>query len=290
MLSESLGRYEHGGHRLQQRHLDRTAIAVWQCAPVRVRRAGILRQTNSFGKRLRQVDKVSTPVEQPDPTGSAGLPDQAATALTGSAAPQPWPEQAYVVGQDTSPTPFYLPAMPPPGRDRLGRAARIGIAAALFMSCLALLISALTLAEAWRVRNAAAAGLDDVIAQLDTVCGASAQPVVFPISQTIHFESDIVLPNNLMIPFKGNIPINTTIQVNVPGLPGVPLLKIPINTTVPVDTRVPIPGNISIPVALDVPINQRIPVDLCAGESPTRAILERTIRNIRTARASLNFP
>ena len=235
------------------------------------------------------MDDDATQAQGPAPAGPGERPDQEAADAVGSTALRPWPEQAYVVGQDTSPTPLYLPAVPPPGGDRLGRAARSGIAAALIMSCLALLISALTMAQAWRVRNAAAAGLDDVIAQLDAVCGASAQPVVFPISQTIHFESDIVLPDNLMIPFKGNVPINTAIQVNVPGLPGVPLLRIPINTTVPVDTRVPIPGNISIPVALDVPINQRIPVDLCAGESPTKAILERTIRNIRTARASLNF-
>jgi hypothetical protein len=236
------------------------------------------------------MDDDSTQAQGAAPAGLGELPDQEAVDAEGSATPRPWSEQAYVVGQDTSPTPTYLPAMPPPGCDRLGRAARLGIAAALIMSCLALLISALILVEAWRVRNAAAAGLDDVIAQLDTVCGASAQPMVFPISQTIHFESEIALPNNLMIPFKGNIPINTALQVNVPGLPGTPLLKIPINTTVRVDTRVPIPEGISIPVALDVPIDQRIPVDLCAGESPTKALLERTIRNIRTARASLNFP
>jgi hypothetical protein len=228
-----------------------------------------------------KVSELAVPGEWPDPR-VAGDPR--------STEPGPWPEAGQVSEPDTYPTPTWLPAMPPPGRARLGRAARIGIAASVVMSCLALLISVLVLAEALHVRNAAAAGLDDALAQLDAVCGASAQPIVFPISQTVHFESDIVLPDNLIIPFKGNIPINTAIQVNIPGLPGAPLLRIPINTTVPVDSRVPVPGGISIPVALDVPINQRIPLDLCSGESPTRAILERAIRNARAARASLDFP
>jgi len=236
------------------------------------------------------MDDHSNEEEGATTAGPGQWPDQKAADAKGSAALRSWPEQAYVAGQDTSPTPTYLPAMPLPGGYRLGRGARSGIVVALIMSGLALLISVLILAQAVRVRNAAAAGLDDVIVQLDAVCGASAQPLVFPISQTIHFESDIALPENLIIPFKGNIPINTAIQVRIPGLLSAPLLKIPINTTVPVDTRVSMPAGISIPVALDVPFSQNIPLDLCAGDSPIKAILERTIRNIGMARASLNFP
>jgi hypothetical protein len=237
---------------------------------------------------------------EPSSSSSGGWGEQPAESLSAqmekgtleqeAPKPTPVPGQMRVPGWDTIATPHYLPALPPPVRNRLGRGARAGIAAALVMSSVALLISALMLAGAWRVRNATVAGLDDVIAQLDAVCGASAQPIIIPISQTIHFKSDIALPGNLVIPFKGNIPINTIVRISVAGLPGSPMLEVPINTTVPVDTRVPIPGGISIPVSLDVPINQRIPVDLCAGGGPMKAMLERTIRDIGTVRDSLNFP
>jgi hypothetical protein len=235
------------------------------------------------------MENKPTQAIAPSSSDSGGWGEQPAESLS----PQvemDTPEQLRAPGWDTIPTPRYLPALPPPERDRLGQGARAGITAALVMSFLALLISALMLAGTWRARNAAAAGLDDVIAQLDAVCGASAQPIVFPISQTIHFKSDIALPGNLVIPFKGNIPINTIVRITVAGLPGSPTLEVPINTTVPVDTRVPIPRGISIPVNLDVPINQRIPVDLCADEGSAKAMLERTIRNVETLRASLSFP
>ena len=235
------------------------------------------------------MENEPTQAIAPSSSDSGGWGEQPAKSMAPQVATDT-PEQLRAPGWDTIPTPRYLPALPPPERDRLGRGARAGIAAALVMSFLALLISALMLAGAWRVRNATAAGLDDVVAQLNAACGASAQPIVFPISQTIHFKSDIALPGNLVIPFKGKIPINTVVRITVAGLPGSPTVEIPINTTVPVDTRVPIPSGISIPIDLDVPINQRIPVDLCAGEGPAKTLLERTIRNVKTLRASLDFP
>jgi|GEM_PF-1510154 len=226
--------------------------------------------------------------EQP----AESLSPQVETGPLEQEAPKPTPaaEQLPVAGWDTLVTPRYLPAIERPTRDRLGWSTRAGISAALIMSALALLISALMLVGAWRVRKATVASLDDVIAQLDAVCGVSAQPISFPISQTIHFKSDIALPDDLVIPFKGNIPINTIVRISVAGLPGSPTLEVPINTTVPVDTRVPVPGGISIPVDLDVPFNQRIPVDLCADEGPVKGMLERTIRDIAAVRASLSFP
>jgi hypothetical protein len=175
-------------------------------------------------------------------------------------------------------------------RTGLGCGARVAVAAALAMSLLALLISSLLLVRLARAGSATAAILDRTISQLEGLCGPNSKPVIFPFSQTIHFQGDFALPEGLVIPFKGTIPFDTVVRLTINGLPGSPTVEIPIHTSVPVDTKVPVPGGISIPIDTRIPINQQIPLDLCGSGGPAKQFLEGTIRDLKGLRNGLGFP
>jgi hypothetical protein len=188
------------------------------------------------------------------------------------------------------PTPTFLPPVGQPVRTGLGCGAQGAIAVALAMSLLALLISSLLLVRLARAGSTTTAILDRTISQLEGLCGPSSRPVIFPFSQTIHFQGDFALPEGLVIPFKGTIPIDTVVRIKINGLPGSPTIEIPIKTSVPVDTRVPVPGGISIPIDTRIPINQEIPLDLCGPGGPAKQFLEGTIRDLKELRSGLRFP
>jgi hypothetical protein len=175
-------------------------------------------------------------------------------------------------------------------RTGLGCGARVAVAAALAMSLLALLISSLLVVRLARAGSATAAILDRTISQLEGLCGPSSKSVIFPFSQTIHFQGDFALPEGLVIPFKGTIPFDTVVRLTINGLPGSPTVEIPIHTSVPVDTKVPVPGGISIPIDTRIPINQQIPLDLCGSGGPAKQFLEGTIRDLKGLRNGLGFP
>jgi len=202
----------------------------------------------------------------------------------------PAPPPVASAGGEHIPTPTSLPPVEEPARTGLGCGARVALAAALAMSLLALLISSLLLVSLARVGSATAAILDDTISQLEGLCGSGGKPMIFPFSQTIHFQGDFALPEGLVIPFKGTIPIDTVVRLTINGLPGSPTVEIPIRTSVPVDTRVPVPGGLSIPIDTRIPINQEIPLDLCGSGGPAKQFLERTIRDLKGLRSGLAFP
>jgi len=201
--------------------------------------------------------------------------------------PTPPPNLA---GGEPIPTPTSLPPVGEPVRTGLGCGARVAVAAALAMSLLALLISSLLVVRLARAGSATAAILDRTISQLEGLCGPSSKPVIFPFSQTIHFQGDFALPEGLVIPFKGTIPFDTVVRLTINGLPGSPTVEIPIHTSVPVDTKVPVPGGISIPIDTRIPINQQIPLDLCGSGGPAKQFLEGTIRDLKGLRNGLGFP
>jgi hypothetical protein len=188
------------------------------------------------------------------------------------------------------PTPTFLPPIRRPEPARLCCGARVAVAAALATSILALAITSLLLVGMARVGSATAAILDDSISQLEGLCGPDSKPVIYPFSQTIHFQGDFALPEGLVIPFQGTIPVNTVIRLTISGLPGSPTVEIPIQAKVPVDTKVPVPGGISIPIDTRIPVNQEIPLDLCGAGSPVKQFLEGTISNLKALRDSLRFP
>jgi len=173
---------------------------------------------------------------------------------------------------------------------QLGCGARLAVAAALAMSLLALVVSSLLVVRLARAGSATVSILDRTISQLEGLCGPSSKPVIFPFSQTIHFQGNFALPEGLVIPFKGTIPIDTVVRLTINGLPGSPTIEIPIKTSVPVDTRVPVPGGISIPIDTRIPINQEIPLDLCGSGGPAKTFLEGAIADLRALRSSLSFP
>lgn len=182
------------------------------------------------------------------------------------------------------------PLAPPPTTTRLGCGARLAILSALFLSGLALASSVLLILGLLRVQRVAIAGLDDAIAQMEGVCGPNSTPIIFPISQTIHFTGDIALPGGMEFPFKGNIPIKTTVRITVSGLPGSPTLEAPINTVVPVDTQVPLPDGMRFPIDTVVPIRQDFPIDLCLEGGPGRSFVEQALQTLKDIRQSLVFP
>lgn len=161
--------------------------------------------------------------------------------------------------------------------------ARVIALTALVAALLALVISLLVLIGGLRARSAAVASLDNIVAQVEDVCGPNAEPIVFPISQTVRFSGDIALPSGIVIPFQGDIPIDTSFELRT--FDGGPVITIPIRTTVPVDTEVPLPAGVTIPVDADVPLQQDIPVDLCAGQA--RLLLEDMLESLRDLQAGL---
>jgi hypothetical protein len=195
-----------------------------------------------------------------------------------------------VLDRDQIPTPRSLPPIERPVQAQAGCGTRLALAAGLAMSLLALLLSSMLLVRLWRVGRTAGPMLDHTIVQLERLCGQGSEPIVFPFSQTIHFQGDFTLPEGLVFPFKGTIPINTVVRLTIPGLPGSPTVELPIRTEVPVDTRVPVPGGLSIPIDTEVPINQEIPLDLCATGSPAKVFLEKTISDLKALRSSFRFP
>jgi hypothetical protein len=191
---------------------------------------------------------------------------------------------------DRIPTPTFLPPVSRPAQARLGCGARLALAAALAISLLALLLSALLLFSLWRVGRTAGPILDHTISQLEGLCASTGEPVVFPFSQTIRFQGDFALPGGMVFPFKGTIPINTVVRLTIPGLPGSPTVELPIRTEVPVDTQVPVPGGLSIPIDTSIPISQEIPLDLCAPGSPATGILKEAVSDMKALRSSMSFP
>lgn len=180
--------------------------------------------------------------------------------------------------------------MPPQMTARLGCGARLAIVSALLLSGLALASSLLLILGLLRIQRAAVAGLDDAIVQMEGVCGPNSAPIIFPISQTIHFKGDVALPGGMNFPFKGDIPIRTTVRIMVSGLPGSPTLEVPINTVVPVDAQVPLPDGMRFPIDTVVPIRQDFPIDLCVEGGPARGFLEQTLQSLKGVRQSLLFP
>jgi hypothetical protein len=184
------------------------------------------------------------------------------------------------------------PPVPPVGGGAGGvsRGARLALLAALILAGLALASNLLLIVRLWRVQDMAAAGLERTIGQLEGFCGNGTVPITFPISQTIHFKSDIALPENMVFPFKGNIPIRTTVRITIPGLPGAPTVEVPINTVVPVDTQVALPGGIRVPIDTTVPIRQDFTVDLCTAGSGTREFVHQLLEELKTVRSSIAVP
>lgn len=178
----------------------------------------------------------------------------------------------------------------PQATQRLGCSARLAILIALLLSVLALASNLIFITTVLRLQSAATASLDNTITQLQNLCGPDATPIMFPISQTIHFKGDIALPSGMNFPFKGDIPIRTTVRISIPGLPGGPMVEVPINTVVPVDTQVALPDGMRFPIDTAVPIRQEIPIDLCMKDGPVNGFLEQAIQSLLTIRKDFSFP
>lgn len=240
-------------------------------------------------------DDAPAPVFMETPETGAAPESQPPTAQFQPASSEPdWgahptPMPRSPVGIPANAEPVSSPAPRQP-TSRLGCGARLAIISALLLAGLALASSLLLILGLLRIQAAAIAGLDGAIAQMEGVCGPNAAPIIFPISQTIHFKGDIALPGGMNFPFKGNIPIRTTVRITVSGLPGSPTLEVPINTVVPVDTQVPLPDGMRFPIDTMIPVRQDLPIDLCVEGGPARGFLEQTLQSLKGVRQSLQFP
>jgi hypothetical protein len=262
-----------------------------------------LRDTNEMPtRRLPKINQsarsdASQPAFSETPGEAVSLESQP-LAHSQSIAPEP----DWGAPFTTMPTPPPMPPVGPPAdaepsrgpalskmTSRLGCGARLAILSALLLAGLALASNLILILALLRIQTAAIVGLDGAIAQVEQVCGPDAAPIIFPISQTIHFKGDIALPGGMNFPFKGNIPIRTTVRIAVPGLPGSPTIEVPINTVVPVDTQVPLPDGMRFPIDTVVPIRQDMPIDLCVEGGPARGFLEQTLQSLKGIRQNLLF-
>jgi hypothetical protein len=237
------------------------------------------------GSSPLETMKTETTAESQPPT--TPLQSSAATPNWRTPLPAtPTPIPTWLVNSQTA-TEADGGIAPSKTRSRLGCGARLAILVALLLAGLALASNLILVLALLRIQTAAIVGLDSAIAQAEQVCGPGAAPIIFPISQTIHFKGDITLPDGMNFPFKGNIPIRTTVRITISGLPGSPTIEAPINTVVPVDTQVPLPDGMRFPIDTVVPIRQDLPIDLCVEGGPVRGFLEQTLQSLKEIRQNL---
>jgi hypothetical protein len=138
------------------------------------------------------------------------------------------------------------------------------------LACVSLAVNVLLVTRLIMLRNGLAETLTGVSRSLDNLSG---QGLAFdvPISQTITYEGDVPIKQDLVVPFKGNLPINTVVGVPLDlGPLGKQTINVPVNTNVPVDIRLPIHIEQNIPVKLAVPIRTSVPIRLSANDPPLK--------------------
>lgn len=92
---------------------------------------------------------------------------------------------------------------------------------------------------------------------------------VVPISATIPVSASVPFSETIDVPINTVIPINATVSVPLPAIGNIPI-PIPIVTSIPVNLDVKVPISRTIPVKLDIPVNLTVDVPI-ESEVPVRA-------------------
>ncbi len=155
----------------------------------------------------------------------------------------------------------------------LRRSVRILGGMTVLVTALALLSLAanfLLITKLLQIRSGMAATLENASHSLDNLSG---QTVAFdvPISQTVNFEGDVPIKQDLKFPFKADVPVNTTVSVPINlGPLGTESINIPVNTTIPVDITVPVHVEQTVHVQTQLPVRVTFPVRLSTNDPPLK--------------------
>ncbi len=146
---------------------------------------------------------------------------------------------------------------------------------ALVVAVISLLINLVFVAALLERRAALQTAVDQMIVALDDASGNDVT-FNFPISQTVAFEGDVPLRQDLDFPFKADVHINTTIRVPIDLGPllGQQVVNVPVDTVVPVDTSVPVHIDQTFHVNTQVPVRVDVPVVISPRQPPWRDWLE----------------
>jgi hypothetical protein len=178
-------------------------------------------------------------------------------------------------------------AKPDDTQKQLERSVRVlwAVTALIGMVALAsLAVNALMVIRLTMIRNAVADTLTGASHSLDNLAGQRIA-FDFPISQTVVFEGDIPIKQDLTVPIKTNLPVNTVVSIPIDlGPLGSQTINVPVNTSVPVDVRIPVHIEQTVHIKTDVPVNVNVPVRLNPNDEPLRggiAQLRAWLENIR---------
>ena len=166
-----------------------------------------------------------------------------------------------------------LPEPPDTALVRLTRSVRALWAVTMLASllaCASLVVNILLVTRLVGLRNGIADTLTSASRSLDNLSGQGIA-FDFPISQTVNFEGDVPVRQDVTIPFKSNFPINTVVGIPIDlGPLGKQTINVPVNTNVPIDVKLPIHIEQTIHIRTAVPVRMTIPIRLAPGDAPLK--------------------
>ncbi len=166
-----------------------------------------------------------------------------------------------------------LPKSPDTALLRLTRSVRALWAITLLASllaCASLAVNVVLVTRLIELRNGIADTLTSVSHSLDNLSGQGIA-FDFPISQTVNFEGDVPVRQDVTIPFKSNFPINTVVGIPLDlGPLGKQTINVPVNTNVPIDVKLPIHVEQTIHIQTAVPIRLTVPIRLAPNDAPLK--------------------
>jgi hypothetical protein len=147
------------------------------------------------------------------------------------------------------------------------RFARSVAAVAVVVAALSL---ALNLYLLWMINNARQAGrqaVEQTIAALDQAVAQEFR-FTYHLTQTVPFEGEFPVKQDVVFPFKASVPISTVVPLRMDTGFGKVDLRIPVKTSFPVDVQVPVKIDQTFPVKMDIPLDMDVPVSLRLDQPP----------------------
>ena len=141
---------------------------------------------------------------------------------------------------------------------------------ASLLACASLAVNILLVTRLIELRNGIADTLTSASRSLDNLSGQGIA-FDFPISQTVNFEGDVPVKQDVTIPFKSNFPINTVVGIPLDlGLLGKQTINVPVNTNVPIDVKLPIHIEQTIHIQTAIPVRMTLPIRLAPDDAPLK--------------------
>ena len=157
------------------------------------------------------------------------------------------------------------------------------VAMATLIALVSLAVNVLLVARILMIRNGLVNTLTNASRSLDNLAWQGIALDV-PISQTITFEGDVPINQDLVLPFKGNFPVDTTVSVLLDlGALGKQTVNVPVKTSVPVDVNVPVHVEQTVHIKTQIPVRATVPIRL----GPNDPLFNSLLAEIRAALESI---